>query len=92
MSDDIQFDASCISIYISEELTLNKQNINLMTYHHKNTRIVQLSKEDEYHLRQRNKIETLFSLLKDTYNLKLEVSQGFMHRYMLIRFVIKTSR
>lgn len=30
---------------------------------------IQLSKEDEYHLRQRNKIETLFSLLKGTYNL-----------------------
>ena len=30
---------------------------------------VNLSKADEYHLKQRNKIETLFSLLKETYNL-----------------------
>lgn len=30
---------------------------------------IQLSKADEYHLKQRNKIETLFSLLKGTYNL-----------------------
>lgn len=27
------------------------------------------TKADEYHLKQRNKIETLFSLLKGTYNL-----------------------
>lgn len=30
---------------------------------------IQLSTSDEYHLRQRNKIETLFSLLKGQYNL-----------------------
>ena len=30
---------------------------------------VNLSKADEYHLKQRNKIETLFSLLKGKYNL-----------------------
>lgn len=30
---------------------------------------IQLSKADEYHLKQRNKIETLFNLLKGTYNL-----------------------
>ena len=30
---------------------------------------VQLGRSDEYHLRQRNKIETLFSLLKGQYNL-----------------------
>lgn len=40
-----------------------------MTYHRKNMQAVQLLKEDEYHLRQRNKIETLFSYLKGTYNL-----------------------
>ena len=30
---------------------------------------VELSVSDEYHLKQRNKIETLFSLLKGQYNL-----------------------
>ena len=30
---------------------------------------IQLSKVDGYHLKQRNKIETLFSLLNGTYNL-----------------------
>lgn len=30
---------------------------------------VQLTASDEYHLRQRNKIETLFGLLKGQYNL-----------------------
>ncbi len=30
---------------------------------------IQLSESDEYHLRQRNKIETLFGLLKGQYNL-----------------------
>lgn len=42
---------------------------------------VQLSKADEYHLRQRNKIETLFSLLKGLYNLvtsKLRSINGFL--------------
>ena len=29
----------------------------------------QLCESDEYHLKQRNKIETLFSLLKGQYNL-----------------------
>ncbi|MDH0888058.1 IS982 family transposase, partial [Acinetobacter sp. GD03873] len=38
-------------------------------YHRKNMQAVQLSEEDEYHLKQRNKIETLFSLLKGTYHL-----------------------
>ena len=30
---------------------------------------IKLSASDEYHLKQRNKIETLFSLLKGQYNL-----------------------
>lgn len=57
--------------YISQGLKskLNHQYIDLITYHRKNMQKVELSKEDEYHLRQRNKIETLFSLLKGTYNL-----------------------
>ncbi|MFR9679235.1 MULTISPECIES: IS982 family transposase [unclassified Acinetobacter] len=57
--------------YISQELKLKlkDQYIDLITYHRRNMQLVQLSKEDEYHLKQRNKIETLFSLLKGTYNL-----------------------
>ena len=57
--------------YISHELKarLKEQDIDLITYHRKNMQAVQLSKEDEYYLKQRNKIETLFSLLKGKYNL-----------------------
>jgi len=57
--------------YISQELKskLKDQDIDLITYHRKNVQLIHLSKEDEYHLKQRNKIETLFSLLKGTYNL-----------------------
>ncbi len=57
--------------YISQELNskLKGQDIDFINYHRKIMQPVQLSKEDEYHLRQRNKIETLFSLLKGTYNL-----------------------
>ena len=57
--------------YISQDLKsrLNDQGIDLITYHRKNMRTVQLCAQDEYHLKQRNKIETLFSLLKGTYNL-----------------------
>ena len=57
--------------YISQELKskLKEQGIDLMTYHQKNMKSVQLTAPDEYHLRQRNKIETLFSLLKGQYNL-----------------------
>ncbi len=52
--------------YISQELKskLKDQGIDLITYHRKNMQSVQLCASDEYHLRQRNKIETLFSLLK----------------------------
>ncbi|MGH1401959.1 MAG: transposase, partial [Acinetobacter tandoii] len=57
--------------YISHELKrwLKDQDIDLMTYHRKNMQVIKLSKADNYHLKQRNKIETLFSLLKGTYNL-----------------------
>lgn len=57
--------------YISLELKsrLKLQGTDLVTYHRKNMQSIQLSKADEYHLKQRNKIETLFSLLKGTYNL-----------------------
>lgn len=57
--------------YISHELKsrLKDQDIDLMTYHRKNMQAIKLSKADNYHLKQRNKIETLFSLLKGTYNL-----------------------
>ncbi len=57
--------------YISHKLKsrLKDQDIDLMTYHRKNMQAIKLSKADNYHLKQRNKIETLFSLLKGTYNL-----------------------
>ena len=57
--------------YISQELKsrLRVQGVDLITYHRKNMKSIQLLKADEYHLKQRNKIETLFSLLKGTYNL-----------------------
>jgi len=57
--------------YISQDLKskLKDQGIDLMTYHRKNMRSVQLCASDAYHLKQRNKIETLFSLLKGQYNL-----------------------
>ena len=53
--------------YISQEL--KSQDIDLITYHRKNMQSAQLCASDEYHLKQRNKIETLFSLLKGQYNL-----------------------
>lgn len=57
--------------YISQELKsrLKAQGTDLVTYHRKNMKSVQLSTVDEYHLKQRNKIETLFSLLKGKYHL-----------------------
>lgn len=57
--------------YISQELKSNikNQTIDLITYNQKNMKSIQLSTSDEYHLKQRNKIETLFSLLKGKYNL-----------------------
>ena len=42
---------------------------------------VELSRSNEYHLKQRNKIETLFSLLKGKYNLltsKVRSIQGYL--------------
>ena len=57
--------------YISEILKdkLGAQGVELITYHRKNMRRVELSPEDEIMLRQLNKIETIFSLLKQQYNL-----------------------
>ncbi len=57
--------------YISEILRnkLGAQGVELITYHRKNMRRVELSSEGEIMLRQRNKIETIFSLLKQQYNL-----------------------
>lgn len=52
----------------------------MITYHRKNMH-VQLCTSDEYHLKQRNKIETLFSLLKGQYNLvtsKARSIHGFL--------------
>ncbi|WPC34277.1 IS982 family transposase [Acinetobacter sp. YWS30-1] len=69
--------------YISQELKsrLKKQGIDLITYHRKNMQAIQLSESDKYHLKQRNKIETLFSLLKGQYNLvtsKAHSVHGFL--------------
>jgi len=60
---------------------LKEQDVDLITYHRKNMEAVQLSASDEYHLKQRNKIETLFSLLKGQYNLvtsKARSIRGFL--------------
>jgi hypothetical protein len=56
--------------YISESLKdkLGTQGVELITYHRKNTRSLELSLEDEAMLRQRNKIEIIFSLLNRQYN------------------------
>ena len=53
----------------------------MITYHQKTMQFFQLCASDEYHLRQRNKIETLFSLLKGQYNLvtsKARSIHGFL--------------
>ena len=53
----------------------------MITYHRKNMQAVQLCAPDKYHLRQCNKIETLFSLLKGQYNLvtsKARSTHGFL--------------
>ena len=57
--------------YISQNLrqSIKEQGVDLITYHRKNMQAVNLSKADTYNLRQRNQIETLFSLLKGKYNL-----------------------
>lgn len=41
---------------------LKLQNTDLTTSHRKNMKSFQISTSDVYHLKQRNKIETLFSL------------------------------
>lgn len=69
--------------YISQELKirLKDQGIDLITYHRRNMQAIQLCVSDEYHLRQHNKIETLFSLLKGQYNLvtsKARSLHGFL--------------
>src|SRR5690606_37746534 len=69
--------------YISQELKsrLKEQGIDLITYHRKNMKSIKLSTSDEYHLKQRNKIETLFSLLKGQYNMvmsKAKSMAGFL--------------
>lgn len=69
--------------YVSQELKIRPQiqGIDLITYHRKNIQSIQLCASDEYHLRQRNKIETLFSLLKGQYNIvtsKARSVHGFL--------------
>ena len=69
--------------YISQELKtrLKEQGIDLITYHRKNMQAIQLSASNEYHLKQRNKIETLFSLLKGQYNLVTSRARS-MHGFL----------
>jgi len=69
--------------YISQELKsrLKDQGVDLITYHQKNMRSVQLSALDEYHLKQHIKIATLFGLLKGQYDLvtsKARSVNGFL--------------
>ncbi|SDB97594.1 Transposase DDE domain-containing protein [Acinetobacter boissieri] len=60
-------DHGYISQILKERLKL--QSIDLVTYHQRNINIIQTLKIDQHHLKKRNKIETLFSLLKGKYNL-----------------------
>lgn len=64
--------------YISQKLKdhLAQQGIDLVTYQRKNMQAIELSFTDEYHLRQRAKIETLFSLLKGKYQLVTSLHRG----------------
>lgn len=57
--------------YISAKLkaTLKNNGVELITNHRKNMPLAQLSTVDNYYLRQRSKIETLFGLLKESYSL-----------------------
>ncbi|WP_143440866.1 transposase, partial [Klebsiella pneumoniae] len=57
--------------YISQPLkeTLKEQGIDLITYPRKNMRVTLLPFSDEFHLRQRKRIETLIGLLKEKYHL-----------------------
>lgn len=54
---------------------------NLVTYYHTNMETIQLSKIDQQYLKQRSKMETLFSLLKGKYNLVTSIArsiQGYL--------------
>lgn len=64
--------------YISQRLKsrLKAQGIDLITYHRKNMGSVQISTSDEYHLKQRNKIETLFIPFKGQYNLVMSKARS----------------
>ena len=71
-------DRGCISQNLKQ--SPENQGIELITYHRKNMQAVKLSKADAYNLRQRNKIEILFSLLRGKYNLqtsKARRTEGF---------------
>ena len=60
---------------------LLEQDIDLITYPRKNMRVSLLPFSDEYHLRQRKKIETLIGLLKEKYHLvssKHRTISGFL--------------
>ena len=70
--------------YISPELRtkLKQKNIDLITCHRKNMQAIKLSQNDEYHLKQKNKIETLLSLLRRFDSLVKNQARSLM-RYSL---------
>ncbi|AMW80077.1 hypothetical protein AMD27_15000 [Acinetobacter sp. TGL-Y2] len=64
MAAKLYADRGDVSEDLKSRLKDQVKSIDLMTYHRKEMRSVQLSVPDEHHLKQRNKIEMLFSLLK----------------------------
>lgn len=60
-------DRGYINLKLKEDL--KQSGIDLVTYHRKNMKLIQLDEIDKHYLKQRNKIETLFSLLKGQYHL-----------------------
>lgn len=91
----------CDRGYISHELknNLKEQCIDLNSYHRKNILYISLSTEDGYHLKQRNKLEILFSLLKVTCKLVTNkahnVLQAIWQEFILLcvyQFFIKISQ
>lgn len=74
--------------YISQQLKsrLIDQGIDLIIYRRKNRQAVQLSTSDKYHLKQRYKIETLFSLLQGPSN--LVTSKAYSLRKFISRIYI----
>ena len=64
------------AFFFSSKQNLKEQDVELITYHGKNMQAMKLAKTDAYNLRQRNKVETLFSLLKRRYNLVISKARS----------------